>query len=88
MSHIGTYESGIASYKHMYFNATTNSLKMWILIVSGIISLYECMKHLTKLMMSRQIRFTMVLLFILSIFSHYYAWWAVSTLEVEFIVNV
>lgn len=72
----GTYESGIASYKHLYFNATKNSLKMWILVVAGIISLYECNKYLIKLMVLRKLRYDMALLFISSIFSHYYAWWA------------
>lgn len=72
----GTYESGIASYKHLYFNATRNTFKMWLLIVGGIITLYECNKYLIKLMVQRRIRYDMVLLFISSIFSHYYSWWA------------
>ncbi|CAG9800864.1 unnamed protein product [Chironomus riparius] len=71
-----TYESGIASYKNFYFNATTNTLKIWLLIVIGIISLYECIKYLTKLFISRHLRYSMAFLFCLSIFSHYYAWWA------------
>jgi len=72
----GTYESGIASYKHLYFNATTNSLKIWILIVVGIVAFYECLKMLMKLIVVDKVRYSMVLLFLLSIFSHYYAWWA------------
>lgn len=72
----GTYESGIASYKHMYFNATQNTMKMWLLIVLGIISLYECTKHLIRLVINKKIRYTMIILFMTSIFSHYYAWWA------------
>lgn len=71
-----TYESGIASYKNFYFNATTNTLKIWLLLVIGIISLYESMKYLAKLIISRQLRYSMAFLFCLSIFSHYYAWWA------------
>lgn len=71
-----TYESGIASYKNFYFNATINTLKIWLLIVVGIISLYECIKYLTKLIISNQLRYSMAFLFCLSIFSHYYAWWA------------
>lgn len=71
-----TYESGIASYKNFYFNATTNTLKIWLLIVIGIISLYECIKYLTKLTISKQLRCSMAFLFFLSLFSHYYAWWA------------
>lgn len=72
----GTYESGIASYKHMYFNATQNTMKMWLLIVVGVISLYECTKYLTQLLLQGRVRYTMIVLFLLSIFSHYYAWWA------------
>lgn len=71
-----TYESGIASYKNFYFNATVNTLKIWLLIVVGIISLYECIKYLTKLFISRKLRYSMAFLFTLSIFSHYYAWWS------------
>ncbi|KAG5677937.1 hypothetical protein PVAND_007651 [Polypedilum vanderplanki] len=71
-----TYESGIASYKNFYFNATSNTLKIWILIVIGIISLYECIKYLTKLFITRQLRYSMAFLFCNGIFNHYYAWWA------------
>ncbi|CRL06422.1 CLUMA_CG019491, isoform A [Clunio marinus] len=71
-----TYESGIASYKNFYFNATLNTLKIWLFIVIGIISLYESMKYLAKLIISKQLRYSMAFLFCLSIFSHYYAWWA------------
>lgn len=72
----GTYESGIASYKHMYFNATQNTLKIWMLVVVGIISLYECSKALVFLVLMNKVRYTMIVLFALSIFSHYYGWWA------------
>ncbi|KAG4076982.1 hypothetical protein HA402_015969 [Bradysia odoriphaga] len=72
----GTYESGIASYKHMYFNATQNSLKIWVLIVLGIIAMYECIKLLVFLIIQNKVRYSMVVLFSLSIFSHYYGWWA------------
>lgn len=68
----GTYESGIASYKHMYFNATENTMKIWIFTVVAILSLYECTKHLVILMFAKSIRYSMVFLFGLSIFSHYY----------------
>lgn len=73
---IGTYESGIASYKHLYFNATENTMKIWILTVIAIIALYECAKHLINLMIHKSVRYSMIFLFCLSIFSHYYAWWA------------
>jgi hypothetical protein len=71
-----TYESGIASYKHVYFNSTLNTMQIWLLTVVFIISLYEAMKYLTKLIISKQLRYSMAFLFCLSIFSHYYAWWS------------
>lgn len=73
---LGTYESGIASYKHMYFNATQNTMKIWVLTVLAIIALYECTKYLVRLIITNSVRYSMILLFCLSIFSHYYAWWA------------
>lgn len=72
----GTYESGIASYKHMYFNATQNTMKIWVLTVLAIIAFYECTKYLIRLTIANSVRYSMILLFCLSIFSHYYAWWA------------
>ena len=72
----GPYESGIASYKHMYFNATPNTMKMWLLTVVSIIALYECIKQLIVLIIQNRCRYSMLVLFSLSIFSHYYAWWA------------
>ncbi|XP_043281850.1 uncharacterized protein [Venturia canescens] len=59
----GSYESGIASYKHMYFNATTNSLKIWASIVIGIVVFYETSKYLTWLAFHRRLRFGMFILF-------------------------
>ncbi|CAG7819883.1 unnamed protein product [Allacma fusca] len=45
----GPYESGIAKYKHVYFNSNSNVVKMWIITVVGVV--------------------------VLSLHSHYYAWW-------------
>ncbi|KAK2587594.1 hypothetical protein KPH14_003722 [Odynerus spinipes] len=52
----GSYESGIASYKHMYFNATTNSLKIWITVVIGIVTFYETVKYLIWLAFQQRLR--------------------------------
>ena len=71
----GSYESGIGSYKNFYFNATTSTMQIWLFTVIFIISLYESMKYLTKLIISHQIRLSMAVLFCLSLFPHYYAWW-------------
>lgn len=71
----GTYESGVASYKHMYFNATANTIKIWLATVCCILILYESLKHELKLLLKTQLRLSMGLLFLSSLFSHYYTWW-------------
>ncbi|XP_051162289.1 uncharacterized protein LOC127282200 [Leptopilina boulardi] len=71
----GSYESGIASYKHMYFNATSNTLKIWISIVFGVIVFYETVKYLTWLAFQNRLRTSMFILFLSAVFSHYYSWW-------------
>ncbi|KAF6206731.1 hypothetical protein GE061_017967 [Apolygus lucorum] len=71
----GPYETHIGSFKHLYFNATVNTLKIWISIVVGIIVLYETIKYLMGLGLKNQLRYSMLTLFISSIFSHYYTWW-------------
>lgn len=71
----GTYESGIASYKHLYFNATINTTKIWLMTVVGILLLYESCKYELKLLFERRLRFLMMILFLSSLFSHYYTWW-------------
>lgn len=75
ISIVGSYESGIASYKHMYFNATMNSLKIWITIVVGIVTFYETVKYLIWLAFQQRLRLSMMLLFSTAVFSHYYSWW-------------
>ena len=59
----------------MYFNATTNTFKIWTAIVIGIITFYEVVKHLTWLAFHNRLRFSMMVLFLTAIFSHYYTWW-------------
>ncbi|XP_046684181.1 uncharacterized protein LOC124369984 isoform X1 [Homalodisca vitripennis] len=71
----GPYESGVASYKHVYFNSTSNSFKIWTLTVTCIILLYESTRRLTKLVLQKRVRYSMTLLFVSSMFSHYYSWW-------------
>ncbi|KAK0161196.1 hypothetical protein PV327_009693 [Microctonus hyperodae] len=71
----GSYESGIASYKHMYFNATPNTFKIWAAVVIGVITFYETTKYLAWLTFHCRLRLGMLILFISAIFSHYYSWW-------------
>lgn len=72
----GTYESGIASYKHIYFNATLNTVKIWTLTVFSIIIFYESIRRLVSLGLQNNLRYSMLILFLSAIFSHYYSWWA------------
>ncbi|XP_026482545.1 uncharacterized protein LOC113389750, partial [Ctenocephalides felis] len=72
----GPYESGVASYKHLYFNATSAAAKIWFLVAGGAIALYECSARLLRLHSEKdRLRNPMVVLFCASVFSHYYAWW-------------
>jgi hypothetical protein len=74
VSFVGPYEAGVAKYKHMYFNATYNTFKIWVITMVCAIILYECTKNIVSICFDRQLRYKMVLLFILSMFSHYYSW--------------
>lgn len=74
LSFLGPYEAGVAKYKHMYFNATGNTFKIWAITVMCAIILYECTRNIVSLCFDKQLRYNMVLLFILSMFSHYYSW--------------
>ncbi|KAG8309878.1 hypothetical protein J6590_075038 [Homalodisca vitripennis] len=71
-----TYESGIASYKHVYFNATRNTGKIWSLTALCVIALYEAVRRLAVLLLNNRLRHSMLILFLSSIFSHYYSWWS------------
>ncbi|CAB0031196.1 unnamed protein product [Trichogramma brassicae] len=77
----GSYESGVASYKHMYFNATPQTLKMWVAVVLGVVISYETFKHLALLGFQHQIRWSMLILFISAVFSHYYSCFFFSITE-------
>lgn len=74
----GPYEAGVARYKHMYFNATENTFKIWALTVVCAIVFYECAKNIVRLCLDGQLRYDVVLLFVLSVFSHYYSWLVVT----------
>jgi hypothetical protein len=72
----GTYETGVASYKHLYFNSTRNVLLIWLLTVLAVVALYEAIKRLASLGINGRLRFPMALLFLLALFPHYYSWWS------------
>lgn len=70
------YEVGLPRYKHVYFNATYNTLKIWICTSVAIIALYECVCRAIKLHQKHSLRYPMLVLFSASIYSHYYTWWS------------
>lgn len=70
------YETGAGSYKHVYFNATWESAAMWAITLLPTILLYEAVKYLCRLWIQRRLRWRMVVLFIASVYPHYYAFWA------------
>ena len=72
----GPHETGIAHYKHVYFNSTWNTFKMWALTIIAIIVTYESFRRVIELFLQRKLRGTMGLLFFSSLHSNYYAWWA------------
>lgn len=70
------FESGLSTgYKHMYFNATRNTMFMWLLVVTGAIASYEGYKKTIRLLFRQSARFPMVLMFCTSIVSQYIGWW-------------
>jgi len=71
----GRYEWPPSAYKHLYFNSTSNTLKIWIVVLLGVISLYECLRYLCPLIWTKRVRMPMLALFIASLYPHYYGWW-------------
>ena len=71
------YETGAGIYKHVYFNTTWQTCIMWTMTMVAVISLYECVKYLVSLYFGNKLRWRFAILFLTSIYPHYYAWWAV-----------
>jgi len=73
----GRYEWPPSSYKHFYFNATSSTLAIWLIVVIGIIAMYECVRYIVPYVYySRQLlRTEMFALLISSLYPHYYGWW-------------
>lgn len=42
---LANYETGSGSYKHVYFNATSNTAIIWTLTVIAVVCLYEAVKR-------------------------------------------
>jgi hypothetical protein len=71
----GRYESPPSSYKHVYFNSTAGTARIWLLIVLGVLILYECLRYLVPLVFQRKARWSMMALFLSALYPHYYGWW-------------
>jgi hypothetical protein len=71
----GPYESGPGRYKHVYFNATSNTLKMWVITVAYVVCLYETIKYFMLLAFQRTLRGTMAVLLLSLLHSNFYSWW-------------
>lgn len=50
-------------------------MKIWLLLLTGVIVLYECMKYITEMIVTGRVRFSMLLLFFTSLYPHYYSLW-------------
>ncbi|XP_050403665.1 uncharacterized protein LOC126819581 [Patella vulgata] len=73
----GRYEApGAVSYKHVYFNATKETFKIWIFTVLFVLMTYESIKYLYKLCRVGKVRKTMFVLYLANIYPHYYSWWS------------
>ena len=59
----------------MYFNATHQSAKIWLLTVLYVIACYESMKYLLQLFCRKELRYTMFILYASVVYSHYYSYW-------------
>ena len=73
---LANYETGVAGYKHIYFNCTLNTLVIWAFTTLAVIGLYESIKHVFFCLYYNCSRPRMVVLFLASIYPHYYGWWA------------
>ncbi|KAK3769927.1 hypothetical protein RRG08_048138 [Elysia crispata] len=73
----GSYEMpGLVTYKHVYFNATSNTFKIWIFTVLFILLGYESIKYLVHVYRTSSFRRSWLALYIINIYPHYYSWWS------------
>ncbi|XP_067668515.1 uncharacterized protein [Haliotis asinina] len=74
----GSYEKGSSKhgYKHVYFNATRQTTCVWLVTMLYVILGYEAVKLFFSLLVSRSLRPIMAILFLVSVYPHIFAWWA------------
>lgn len=73
----GFYEDGVASFKHVYFNTTINTFKIWTCTILFFIGMYEVFKRMIWLFVHKKLRLSMALLFGISFHSNYFSWWII-----------
>ena len=64
-------------YMHMYFNATGNTLVMWLVTSSGLVLLYEALKYVIRLRVRDKLRVKWAAMFVLGLVPNYYGWWGI-----------
>ena len=73
----GSYENpGKIPYKHIYFNATWQTSRIWLFTVVFILLAYESIRYIVPLVKSRHLRHSMFFLYIINLYPHYYSWWS------------
>lgn len=74
---LGSYENGgIVRYKHLYFNATFQTLVIWITLLASIIVAYETLSRLLGLFRKKKIRWRMFILFVANLYPNYFSLWS------------
>ena len=72
---LGSYEKQPGVYHHVYFNCTSNTIIIYILLLVTVILTYEMVKNVTKLVARKQARISMVMLLATSLYPNYYTFW-------------
>lgn len=65
------------TYKDVYFNLTSTTLKIWAVTIAAILLVYECLRWLIKIYFQGRLRNSMALLVAASLYPHYYGWWMI-----------
>lgn len=73
----GGYEYPPSGYKHVYWNATPNGFRMWLVMVSNIILIYKVVEHVFKVLVKAScVRRSFFMLLFVNIYPHYYSFWS------------
>ena len=72
----GSYlKSESAGYMHVYFNATRNTAKMWLLSAIALLLVYEACKHVMWLICQHRTRPHWLVCAGIAIYPNYYGFW-------------